>query len=220
MRRHDLLQVDAATWQAMLDERPELTDLPLVAGWASHGWPVIVRRPTASDTAGRVPTALPLPPCHGKRRVSFSISSGSGVAARPAVLLREAARTAPPTWRPTIAKLLDLGEEIGVAPRVFGALLWEHVTGLAYLTERSDLDLLWAVPDYFASDTLVAGLRQLDADGPVRLDGEVELPDGGGVNWREIALCRERGHDEVLAKTMHGVMARRVAELFGMAAVS
>ena len=219
MRRHDLLQVDPRSWRAMLDARPDLDALPLVAGWASRGWPVIVRRPAAGDAAGAVPTALPLPPCHGKRRVGFTLAAGPGVAARPAVLLREAREAAPPAWQPTIARLLDLGEEVGTAPRVYGALLWEHVTGLAYVTERSDLDLLWAIPDPAAADTLVTGLRRLDAEGPVRLDGEAELPDGGAVNWREIALGPERGQDEVLVKAMHGVTARSVAGLFRMAPV-
>lgn len=217
MRRHDLLRVDPPAWQAMLDGHPGLADLPLVAGWAMRGWPVIVRRPVAGD-AGRVPAALPLPPDHGKRRVGFSLAPGPGVAARPPVLLRDAAPAAPPAWQPSIAGLLALGEEVGVAPRVFGALLWQHVTGLSYLTERSDLDLLWTVPGHAAADVLLAGLRRLDAQGLVRLDGELVLPDGSGVNWREMALCSGRRHGEVLVKTMHGVMARNVTELFGMAA--
>jgi phosphoribosyl-dephospho-CoA transferase len=33
----------------------------------------------------------------------------------------------------------------------------------------------------------VERLRQLDAASPVRLDGELQLPDGAGVNWRELA---------------------------------
>ena len=39
------------------------------------------------------------------------------------------------------------GETVGITPRVFGALLWEDVTGLPYLTEQSDLDLLRRGPD-------------------------------------------------------------------------
>jgi Phosphoribosyl-dephospho-CoA transferase MdcG len=77
---------------------------------------------------------------------------------------------APAAWQPVIAALLDLGEAVGVAPRVFGALLWEHATGLAYLTAQSDLDLLWSISDERSAALLVEGLLRLDAAGPVRLE--------------------------------------------------
>ena len=217
MRRHDLLLVDPLAWQAVLEEHQRLTALPLVAGWAEEQWPVIVRRRTEGDAASVIPAALPLPPCYGKHRVGFSLRSKQGVTAYPPVLLRDAARAAPPEWQTMIAALVALGGQVGVAPRVFGALLWQHITGLPYLTERSDVDLLWAVSDHATAATLLAGLQRRDAQGPVRLDGELELPGGGGVSWREMALAAERGCDEVLVKTMHGVTACHVAGLFAMA---
>ena len=216
MRRHDLLLVDPLAWQAVLEEHALLTALPLVTGWAAKQWPVIVRRQTMTDTASVIPVALPLPPCYGKHRVGFSLPSKQGVTAYPRVLLRNAATTAPPEWQTVIAGLVALGRQVDVAPRVFGALLWEHITGLPYVTKRSDLDLLWAVSDHATAATLLAGLQRLDAQSPVALDGELELPDGGGVNWREMALSAERGCDEVLVKTMHGVTTCQVAGLFAM----
>src|SRR5580704_9227519 len=143
LRRHDLLLVEPTGWDAMLRGHPGLADLPLVADWARHHRPVIVRRRMAGDLADGVPAALPLPPCHGKRRLAFSFDSGATVAKWPPVLLGDAARTAPAGWQPVIAALLDLGEAVGMTPRVFGALLWEHLTGLPYLTAQSDLDMLW-----------------------------------------------------------------------------
>ena len=69
------------------------------------------------------------------------------VVALPPVLLRDAVGAAPAEWQPVVAALLDLGETVGITPRVFGALLWEDVTGLPYLTAQSDLDLLRRGPD-------------------------------------------------------------------------
>ena len=175
---------------------------------------MIVRRRMVGDFADSVPAALPLPPCHGKRRLAFSFSSGAAVTALPPVLLCDAARTAPTEWQPIIAALLDLGDAIKIAPRVFGALLWEHTTGLPYLSAQSDLDLLWSISDERTALSLVERLRRLDAESPVRLDGELELPDGAGVNWRELAQnCADPG-DEVLVKTMDGVEVRTRAALF------
>ena len=214
LRRHDLLRVDPGAWDAMLRCHPGIADLPLVADWARLDRPVIVRRRMVGDFADSVPTALPLPPCHGKRRLAFSFSSDAAIAALPPVLLRDAARTTPTEWRPVVAALLDFGDAIKVAPRVFGALLWQHTTGLPYLSEQSDLDLLWQISDEHTALSLVDRLRRLDAEGTVRLDGELELPDGAGVNWRELAQSRADRSDELLVKTMDGVEVRTRAALF------
>lgn len=213
MRRHDLLQVDPLIWQAMLEAHPNLDALPLVGDWASNGWPVIVRRRMAGDVIDGLPAALPLPPCHGKQRVGFRLAPDKGLVALPPVLLRDAAAAAPAAWQPVIAALQALGDKTGAVPRVFGALLWQHITGLPYLSASSDLDLLWAVDSESAATALIAGLVRLDAASPVRLDGELELPDGGGVNWREWA----QADDGVLVKTMDGITARRISGLFPLA---
>ena len=57
-------------------------------------------------------------------------------------------------------------------------------------------------------------LLRLEAESPVRLDGELELTDGAGVNWRELALSRADPGDELLVKTMDGVEVRTKAALF------
>jgi phosphoribosyl-dephospho-CoA transferase len=214
MRRHDLLRVDPEAWQAMLEQHPGLEAVPLVADWASRHWPVIVRRRMCSDVPGRIPAALPLPPRHGKQRIAFSLAAGAGIMKLPAMLLGEAAPVAPASWQPAIAALLRLGRSIGSAPRVFGALLWERATGLAYLSERSDLDLLWEIADDGAAAALLAGLRQIDSESPVRLDGELELPNGAGVNWRELAQAVDDSRADVLMKSMDGVATRPIATLF------
>jgi len=213
-RRHDLLRAEPFAWDAMLRCHPGLTDLPLVANWALREWPVIVRRRMAGDVADDVPAALPLPPLHGKQRLAFSFSSSAAVVALPPVQLRNTARAAPSAWQPVIAALLDLGEALGMTPRVFGALLWEHATGLSYLTAQSDLDLLWSISDERSAALLVEGLLRLDAGGPIRLDGELELPDGAAVNWRELAQSVANQGDELLVKTMDGVEVRTKAGLF------
>jgi phosphoribosyl-dephospho-CoA transferase len=214
LRRHDLLRADPGSWDAMLRCHPGVADLPLVADWARLDRPVIVRRRTVGDFAASVPAALPLPPCLGKRRLAFSFTSGEAVTALPPVLLRDAARTAPTEWQEVVAALLALGDAIKVTPRVFGALLWQHTTGLPYLRAQSDLDLLWLISDERTALSLVERLLRLDAASPVRLDGELELPDGAGVNWRELAQSRADPGDELLVKTMDGVEVRTRAALF------
>jgi phosphoribosyl-dephospho-CoA transferase len=218
MRRHDLLQVDEAAWDAALGAHPCFTELPspardLVVAWARNAWPVIVRRLRPGDSAGYAPAALPLPPSVGKQRLAFILPAES-VAVRGPVLLREAAEAAPKTWQPVISSLVQLGETFGTPARVFGALLWEHVTGLHYLGPQSDLDLLWAPPDMEAATALVRALRRVEGAGPIRLDGEMLLPSGAGVQWRELCEAEDNPNGEVLVKTMSGVESVPTHDLF------
>ena len=90
-------------------------------------------------------------------------------------------------------------------------MLWQHLTGLTYLSPASDLDLLWDAADPDDADRLVVSLASLDERGPVRLDGEIILPDGGGVNWREFLGTP----DTLLVKTMRGVEIRPFSGAFG-----
>ena len=210
--RHDLLHVDPDTWRAMLERRPALAGVPLIADWARRGWPVIVRRFGADEAEDSIPAAVPLPPAHGKRRIALSFPPQAPLASRSAVHLREASAVAPSAWQPMLVTLSQIGEDTGSGPHVYGALLWQHLTGLAYLSDRSDLDLLWVPRDALSARHLVERLAALDEHSPVRLDGEIRCNDGAGVNWRELAETPPDG--QVLAKTRRGVELRPLRDLF------
>ncbi len=88
-----------------------------------------------------------------------------------------------------------------VDARVFGSLAWRALTGLDYLTGRSDLDLLLDVRRDTDLDRLAADVAAIEADAPIRLDGELMRDDGVAVNWREL----HGGAGEVLVKSLDGV---------------
>jgi phosphoribosyl-dephospho-CoA transferase len=182
-RRHDLLDVTPGAWAAMLADRPDLTDVPQVADWALLRRPVILRRSHPGE-GGLVPAGLPLPPRDGKRRIGLVLPP-EAVRLRVPVALSATRAACPDAWDAVVAEVAALGEAHGLVPRAFGSLLWQSLTGLPYLSGTSDLDLLWpvagAVPGGFLD-----GLAAIDARAPMRLDGEMLLPDGGGVNWREL----------------------------------
>jgi len=187
--RHDLVAADPAAWADLLRARRDLDGVPHLPGWAEAGRPLIVRRRVPGEEAGLVPLGLPLPPADGKRRIGLALPAAA-LTPMAAPTLRDAAPCAPAAWQPALDALIVLGEEHGLVPRPFGALLWQAVTGLTYLAPTSDLDLLWPGP---VPRTLLAGLARLDAEAPMRLDGEILLPDGGGVQWRELYEAPEGG---------------------------
>ncbi len=182
--------------------------MPPLAGWAAAGWPLILRRRAPGEDPALVPLGLPLPPTLGKRRIGFTLPADI-LAPCSAPTLAATRAAAPPAWQPTLDALLVLGARHGLVPRPFGGLLWQALTGLPYLTDTSDLDLLWpltgSLPETFLDD-----LATIAATAPMRLDGELILPDGGGVQWRE---WHESGNGEVLVKHRDRLEMRAVVLL-------
>ena len=203
-QRHDLLRVHPGAWAEVLEANAPFAVLPHVKEWATRGWPVIVRRLAEGDQPDLVPVGLPLPPTCGKRRLAMQIDPDAVCERLPAQPLRDARRIMPGGWQSTVDALLNAARREGVEPNVFGSVLWQWLTGLTYLSPTSDLDLLWPVQDLRAARALVQELEAVEATGPVRFDGEVCLPDGSAVQWREL-LSQPA---EILWKTMRGAELR------------
>jgi phosphoribosyl-dephospho-CoA transferase len=107
-----------------------------------------------------------------------------------------------------------LSAQTGVEPSAFRSLLWQHQTGLTYLSPHSDLDVLWPVRADFDVLSLVFGIAEVQRAAPLRIDGEVVFSDGSAVNWRELWMAhRTADRVSVLAKTMEGVRLLDIASL-------
>lgn len=204
--RHRMVWVEPAIWGAVIAKEPALADEPLVAGWASAGWPVISRRAACDDTGSMAPLGLPLPPAWGKARLSLRVPLGAIVDDAPAPLLKVAARVAPVAWLDTIGALLELDSEV----RCFGSLAWQYLTGLAYLSATSDLDLLWEVPNAEHANALTAWIERVGRTAPMRIDGELLAPAGRAVQWTE--WRSDAGI--LLAKSIDGVRLIEREEVF------
>jgi len=203
-QRHDLLLIAPEAWRAGLRRSPALAELPFVQGWAERGWPVILRRHTEDEDQHLVPVGLPLPPGAGRHRVALLLPRDGILHVRRPPSLRAAVWAADPAWQSAMAALLQLGRPR--EPLVVGSLLWQHITALPYLSLTSDLDLLWTVRKRRDIGPLLDGIARVQRDAPMRIDGEVILPDGTAVNWRELWVASQ-GRDEtsVLGKSTAGV---------------
>jgi phosphoribosyl-dephospho-CoA transferase len=195
--RHRMVRVHPQAWAGLLAGRPDLADEPLLPRWADRGWPLVVRRPGCGDVEGFVPLGLPLPPAAGRKRLMLGLPPEALTGGAPPPLLRAAAGAAPAAWRPAIAEILALDGRV----RCFGGLAWQHLTGLPYLTEHSDLDLIWAVRGREQADRLAAGLMRIDETAPMKIDGEFATSGHLAVQWREWS----RGAPEVMVKGADGI---------------
>lgn len=199
IRRHDLAFPDAAGWRDVLSCRPDLDAIPLVAGWADDARPLVARRAHPTDAPG-VPLGLPLPPAWGKRRIAV-VMPADGLVVTPPPSLSAAMEAAPRRWRPSLRAIGECAADQGAEVRVFGSLAWQALTGLAYLTEQSDLDILLHPGPDTDPLRLAAAIAGIDAAAPMRIDGELVRSDGLAVNWREL----NDGARHVLAKSAAGV---------------
>jgi len=208
--RHDLIFVSPNAWRSLLDARADIASEPLAAGWVDRGWPLVARRPAPAESSG-IALGLPLPPNLGKRRIPVLMQCADIVSVVPARALRDSMDAAPPAWRQTLEQIVVAAAAQGVEARVFGSLAWQALTGLDYITERSDLDLLLSLPRRNDVDRLTAALAAIEASAPMRLDGELVRDDGAGVNWREV----HAGAREVMVKTACGVELLDTQEFLG-----
>lgn len=218
LSRHDLVRVEPAgfaDFAASLRAYHARDASPVVFGWVEAGRPLIVRRFVEGESRLRVPLGLPLPPqAQGPRRIRVALAP-ERVAAFSAPTLVEVHATATAAWRPTLDALIALGARHRLTPRPFGSLLWQALTGLDYLTPASDLDVLWPLAGASDPDRLrrlLDGIARIAEAAPMRLDGEILMPDGRGVHWRELREAPDGG--TVLVKDRDGVEMRPAA-LFG-----
>jgi phosphoribosyl-dephospho-CoA transferase len=187
-----------------------------LAGWIARGLPLVCARQAdatlpvsaAPDSAPRVRLGLTLPGTGERRRVSASAAAHDIARSAPppllADLLADLLAELPPAQRAPLDRLARRATTLGAPPRVYGTLLWQHLSGEACLRPGSDIDLLFDCTPQTDVRALLA-LLQCGADAP-RLDGEVRFADGRAVAWRELAQALSgRGPTRVLAKSDHAL---------------
>jgi phosphoribosyl-dephospho-CoA transferase len=210
--RHDLAWLTPHGWERACEGAP-FGARDAIAGWGRAGWPAVVTRAHANPGPQRVALGIALPPLAadgGKPRIALSCAAGDIERSGPALALADAIEAAPTAWRAMLAALDEEAAEAGLDLRVYGSLAFQALTGQAYVTASSDIDLLLhpaTAPDYpHALALLTRHARVLP------LDGEIVFGGGQAVAWKELAAAQHR-HARVLAKSLQGIALVTVASL-------
>jgi phosphoribosyl-dephospho-CoA transferase len=196
LRRHQLVRIHPAAWDALLASRVDLSDEPLLREWVRNGWPLIVRRPML-DEVGGLSLGLPLPPSAGKQRIAVQLQSDDVLSVGSLPSLHSVMQASPNAWLPCLRELDGFAKTYGVQAGVFGSLAWQWLTGLHYLGSNSDIDIAWTLPSRDRIEPFLDDLADIESRAPMRLDGELIRHDGTGVNWREV----QGGHADLALKT-------------------
>jgi phosphoribosyl-dephospho-CoA transferase len=204
MARHTLIWPAASERARLRAEASDEQARSALDQWCARDWPLVARRNDERAPAGGVAAGLPLPPSHGKSRLAFHLP-GAGIAyCAPPLTLGAVARALPPAWQRPLAALDDAARKAQVSLSVFGSAAWQAITGLAYLHDDSDVDLLFRPANMDEIGFVVSLYERWERDTRRRIDGEILFPDDDAVAWREWA-CADRG-ECVLAKNIDGVM--------------
>jgi phosphoribosyl-dephospho-CoA transferase len=215
LRRHDFVRLDAGPDDGFGLDPADEDGRSRVLEWIAQGRPFVVRQQeTQVQRSGRVALGLSLPPGADKRRIALTAHPWMIRRVSRAPALAAVIPHVPSHWRPPLTVLRQRAEAIGIAFRVFGSAAWQMLTCLAYVTDASDVDLLWqpATPAQLAE-----GMAILDAwqrDSGVSADGEIIFGDDDAVAWRE---WRKSGnHAHVLVKRLDGPVMRAPGALVEM----
>ncbi len=201
-RRHDLLTLDPACELGCPPEEP-LTDMERdrLRKWLAAGFPVVVRRPVWADRGRRICCGIPLPPAEGKKRMAFSVPLAAITGRSDLPALDGCLDDLPAAQRGIYEAFVQACRTEELTPRVFGSLAWQHLTGLPYRTDESDVDLLFRVEDREAFKRLAALLDRWPPAGDPGCDIEIMLEDGRAFAWREYAS----GASRILVRQADGV---------------
>ncbi|MDD2734363.1 MAG: malonate decarboxylase holo-[acyl-carrier-protein] synthase [Desulfuromonadaceae bacterium] len=214
IQRHNLVWLDPDLDPAPYTAAPEQASF--VREWIALGQPLVVARQPRQQVTGAPHIALGLthPPPATRRRISVYVPAEAILRQSGPLELTRALPHAP-LWEEAIQRILFICKGAAVTPCVYGSLMWQAVSRYNYLTNASDLDLLFVCTDSSDIKLLIDSLASCEVSTP-RLDGEILVPSGWAAAWREVATaCNAGGSSTVLAKSGYGARLFTLDEFLG-----
>jgi phosphoribosyl-dephospho-CoA transferase len=184
-RRHDWVY-PPDDWRQKCAAPLAVEDEDALARWLSKRRPLVVARRLEQDALGLLRLGLALP---GKRRVGLILPAEAVERRLPPPLLLDVIDAGAAYWPEAMRDLAAMVSRAAPDTRVFGSFAWRHFAAdpaYVYVTSASDIDLLLAPANAAQLSNWIALLQDFEKRWPApRLDGEIVLPGGDFVAWRE-----------------------------------
>ncbi|MDY7574866.1 malonate decarboxylase holo-[acyl-carrier-protein] synthase [Actimicrobium sp. CCI2.3] len=210
--RHDLIWLDAQGWYRCRDGL-DATALAALARWQQSDWPAIVRRADIDMPVDEVCLGIALPPdpdSGDKLRIALRVPVADIRCCRAPLAIDAVLATAPERWRAALRLLADEVGRDALTFGFYGSLALQALTGQAYVTATSDIDLLFSPTTPAQLEQGIALLQRHAQALP--LDGEILFPSGQAVAWKEWVQASGNG-SRVLVKEIDGVHLLTMAAL-------
>jgi len=213
VQRHNLVWLDSDLDLAPYTAVPEQASF--AREWIALGLPLVVARQPKQQVTGapHIALGLTMPPPATRQRVSLYVPT-EAILRQSGPL--ELAQSLPhvPLWQEAIQRVLNICTAAGVTPCVYGSLMWQTVSRYNYLTDTSDIDILFICNESSDIKLLVDSLAAFAESCP-RLDGEILAPSGWAAAWREVAAAgKDGGSSRILAKSSFGARLFSLDEFF------
>lgn len=184
-RRHDLVWLDATRWRGALQSPLDAAALAALDIWFCDRRPAVVRRHERAANR-HLGLGVALPPTYSERRIPLDIDASVVRHTSPPLPLVRVIPSAPERWRPELARLAAGANSMGVDLRVYGSLVWQHVSREPYVLPTSDVDLLWRAADTATLEKMLDYLVRWENSSGLAADGELLLADDTAVAWKEL----------------------------------
>ena len=208
LRRHDLVWLDPAD-AARLGVAD--ADRAGLAAWLARRLPLVVGRQVPQLDGLRL--GFTLPGTGPRRRVEVRAPLAAILTHDAPPLLEAVLGAAPAAWQAPLHAVVRSFGQVGLRPRAYGSLVTQAFSGEACLRPGSDVDLLIDCRSRAEAEAALAVLEAF-GDGPPRLDGELHMPHGWAVAWRELTQTRASG-GQLLAKSDSGVQLMGAEDFLG-----
>lgn len=198
MRRHDrvFLVHGAAFRSACAEFEPGVR--AAIRQWIDAGRPLVAAR--QSPAGDEVLLGLTLPTAQGRRRLGLRVERRDIAATRPPLSVPQCLSRLPAAEAEVLAHFAASLAKVGVEAGVYGSLAWEVIADAAYRHAESDIDVICDVHSLLQLRVALAALRQCAASLGGRLDGEIRLPNGAAVAWKELERQVDFPQASVLVK--------------------
>jgi phosphoribosyl-dephospho-CoA transferase len=204
--RHTLVWPAAAARDRLAAQLADDAARAALGEWFDRVHPLVVRRvegPTASSAGNRgIAVGLPLPPDRGKRRLAMTLAHCDVACHSAPLTLAHITHALPAPWRNALATLDRDARALGVTLRGFGSAAWQAITGLAYLRDDSDVDLLFTPQSRSQLDAMLDRFERFERATKRRIDAEIRFAGDAAVAWREWRDAREGSR--VIVKALRG----------------
>jgi len=208
-RRHDLAWLAPAASPALIHVAG--ADQAELQAWVHRRLPLVVGRQDGQPDGLRL--GFTLPGTGPRRRVAVRAPQAAILVHGAPPPLEDMLPYGPEAWQAPLGQVARALRQDGLTPRVYGSLVTQAFSGETCLRPDSDVDLLVDCPGRDEARAALAILAR-HGDGLPRLDGELRMPHGWAVAWRELALALAVGC-RVLAKSDCGLQLMSPEDFLG-----
>lgn len=208
-RRHDWVYLTNYWYRALATPLSKHNKCAL-ARWITPRRPLVVARRQEDDAPDLLRLGLALP---GKERVCVSISAYAVLFLRRPPYLLDVMKIGSQFWPEAMRELAEIVTRTAPDTRVFGSLAWQFFSSDSdynFVTPNSDINLLLTPAHDAKLRTCIHFLQKFENRfAAPRVDGEIALPGGNFVSWREFAA----GPKRILVKGAEAVRLRPIEEI-------